>query len=154
MTSTTRDLITRYYDTLFTGTPQAAIAFFDEAAEYTCYAPVNVFPHLGYRKGKALLLETIEALHHQFDSMSYVPRIIVTEGNNAASMIDARLRRRADKRTIQTNLAHFTRFQNGLIIEHRLYLDSCDAVEQIVGHQLDFTKLLDPHILSALRADA
>jgi ketosteroid isomerase-like protein len=53
----------------------------------------------------------------------------------------ARLRQRSTNRIIQLLVAHFMRLRDGRIIEMREFMDSFDAVQQVLGHEIDMTKL-------------
>ncbi|TAK47068.1 MAG: nuclear transport factor 2 family protein [Xanthobacteraceae bacterium] len=154
MTATSRELLQTYYDAVFAGDTKAAVSLFDENIVYTCFAPVNVFPYLGYRKGKTAASDAVAALHRLFHDMSYTVRILVGEGDQVASQVDVRLRKRNDNRMVQLYFAHFTRMKNGLIVEHLTFLDSCDILEQIIGYELDFTRLLGPKDIAAINGSS
>jgi len=49
----------------------------------------------------------------------------------------ARLRQRATDRVIQITEAHFIRLRGDRIIEVRQFTDSFDAVQQVLGHEID-----------------
>ena len=69
--------------------------------------------------------------------MSYLPIFTIVEGEHAAVIVLARMKQRATGRTIQIRFAHFVRFQDGRIIEFREFLNSFDAVEQVLGHEIE-----------------
>jgi len=54
----------------------------------------------------------------------------------AAVIVMARMKQRATGRIIQTLFAQFVRFRDGRIVEFREFLDSFDAVEQVLGREI------------------
>ena len=132
-----RKRLTALYAAYERGDLDTAIAAFDDDADFISYLPVEVFPHLGHRPGKQAISETLHAVHAQFEFLSYQPSIIIVEGEDAAAIIEMRLKQRATGRTIKVNLAQFMRFANGRIVEFREFTDSFDAVQQVLGRELD-----------------
>ena len=61
---------------------------------------------------------------------------MVTEAESAAVIVLARLRQRTTDRIIQLFIAHFLRLQNGRIVELREFMDSFDAVQQVLGREI------------------
>ena len=50
---------------------------FDDDVVMTSYAPVDVFPYLGRKQGKAAVAGTMQTAHREFDYMSYQPVFMV-----------------------------------------------------------------------------
>jgi ketosteroid isomerase-like protein len=117
-----------------------ALSFFDDDAEFTSNAPIDVFPYLGRRHGKIAIAETMKAAHAEFEYVTYQPIFLVVEGDNAGLIVMARLRQRSTDRMIHLLAAHFIRFRDGLIIELREFMDSFDAVQQVLGRELNTAK--------------
>jgi ketosteroid isomerase-like protein len=113
-----------------------ALRDFDDSVVMTSYAPVEVFPALGRRQGKAAVAATMQAMHADFEHLSYTPVFMVIENDNAAVIVLARLRQRTTDRIIQLFVAHFLRLENGRIVELREFMDSFDAVQQVLGHEI------------------
>ena len=109
---------------------------FDDAVVMTSYAPVDIFPFLGRKQGKAAVADTMKAAHAAFEYLSYQPIFMVTEQEDAAVIVLTRLRQRTTGRIIQLFVADFIRFQNGRIIELRQFMDSFDAVQQVLGREI------------------
>ena len=114
-----------------------ALRDFDDDVIMTSYAPIEVFPALGRRQGKAAVAATMQAMHADFEHLSYTPVFMVTEAEAAAVIVLARLRQRKTDRIIQLFVAHFLRLQNGRIVELREFMDSFSAAEQSLGRALD-----------------
>ena len=114
---------------------------FDDKAVFTSYAPIDVFPYLGRRAGKVSITEMMKQVHAQFEHLTYQPIFVVADKEEAALIVMVKLRQRTTGRIIQLLNAHFIRFHNGLIIELREFMDSFEAVQQVLGRELIPTKL-------------
>jgi ketosteroid isomerase-like protein len=133
------------YEAFYGGRIDDALAHYADDIRYVCYAPVSLFPELGFRQGKAQLAETMKLLHRRFHRMKFtVPRMLAGE-HEVASVLDVRLQLRGSERLVQLYVANFIRFKDGQIVDHRTFLDAFDAVEQISGEEIDF-KLACPEI--------
>ena len=113
-----------------------ALREFDDNVVMTSYAPVEVFPTLGRRQGKAAVATTMHAMHAAFEHLSYTPVFMVVENDSAAVIVLAKLRQRPTDRIIQLFVAHFLRLENGRIVELREFMDSFDAVQQVLGREI------------------
>ena len=109
---------------------------FDDNVVMTSYAPIDVLPFLGRRQGKAAVADTMRSAHREFEHLSYQPIFMVTEEDDAAVIVLARLRQRSTGRVIQLFVAHFIRFGGGRIVELREFMDSFDAVQQVLGREI------------------
>ena len=65
---------------------------------------------------------------------------MVTENETAAAIVLARLRQRTTNRIIQLFVADFFRLENGRIVELREFMDSFDAVQQVLGREIELSK--------------
>jgi uncharacterized protein len=137
------ELRARIYD-LYTAYRTGRIDFvlnaYDDQAELISYAPIEVFPYLGRRHGKAAIADTMKKVHAEFELLTYQPIFMVVENDNAGTIVMARLRQRSTDRIIQLLVAHFIRFRDGRIIELREFMDSFDAVQQVLGREIDTAK--------------
>jgi hypothetical protein len=46
---------------------------YDDSVVMTSYAPVDIFPYLGRKQGKAAVAETMKTAHAAFEYLSYTP---------------------------------------------------------------------------------
>jgi ketosteroid isomerase-like protein len=114
-------------------------AFADEI-DYVCYAPVEVFPYLGRRRGKAEMAASLKAAHADFEYLSYHPIFVVVDKEDGAAIVLVRLKQRSSGRVIHLFAAHFFRFRDGRIVELREFMDSFDVVQQVLGREIDLAK--------------
>ena len=129
------------YITFGEGGIDSVLNSFDNKAVFTSFAPIDVFPYLGRREGKASIAEMMKKTHAEFEHLIYQPTFIVVDKEDAAVIVMVKLRQRDTGRIIQLLNAHFIRFNDGLIIELREFMDSFDAVQQVLGRELIPTKL-------------
>ncbi len=99
------DLYAAYAD----GRIDEVLRDFDDNVVMTSYAPVDIFPYLGRKQGKAAVAATMKSAHAAFEYLAYQPVFMVTEQEDAAVIILARLRQRTTGRTIQLFVADFIR---------------------------------------------
>ena len=69
------------------GKIDAALNSFDDKAVFTSYAPIDVFPYLGRRVGKASIAEMMKQAHAEFEHLIYQPIFIVVDKENAAVIV-------------------------------------------------------------------
>jgi len=143
LTEFLRKRLYELYADFAAGRIDEALRDFDDNVVMTSYAPIEVFPALGRRQGKAAVAATMHAMHADFEHLSYTPVFMVTEAETAAVILLARLRQRTTDRIIQLFVAHFLRMQNGRIVELREFMDSFDAVQQVLGREIFISKTPD-----------
>ena len=110
---------------------------FDENVDFRSNAPIQVFPYLGNRKGRAEVMKALWAVHGQFESVTFLPIQMVVEAETAAVIVSITITQRTTKRVIRLSAAHFLRFHEDRIVEYRAILDSFDAVQQVLGQEID-----------------
>lgn len=133
-----RDRLMRVYDAFYSGRIDEALTHYADDVDYVCYAPVSVFPELGFRHGKDQLAETMRALHRRFQEMKFSISRLLTSNDEAAAILDVRMRIAGTERLAQIYISNFIRFKHGRIVDHRTFLDSFDLLEQLSGAEIDF----------------
>jgi ketosteroid isomerase-like protein len=108
----------------------------DDDIEFISYSPVQVFPFLGHRRGKAEMAEVLRGARAMFDFVTCEPLSIVVENDNAAVQLFSRLVSRKTGRSAQGHGAHFFRFRQDKIVELRTFSDTFRSVEQMLGRKL------------------
>ena len=121
-------------------------ALIDDDVAWVIHGPVQVFPFIGPRHGKAAVLECIAAIGSAYAVERYEPEIIVVEGDRAAAndareegpaaMSNAAFLQRATNRTLSIRVVDLLRFRRGKLIEFREFCDTFDAAEQALGRWL------------------
>ena len=108
-------------------------ALIDEDVDWAIYGPIDMFPFLGARRGKAAVMEVIRQVAenvrvHRFDRES-----IMLGVDSASSMLRYSLTALDSNKPISLRLAHFAQFRAGRLISIRVLVDTFDLVEQAVG---------------------
>ena len=116
-------------------------ALLDDDVEWAIYGPIDMFPFLGARRGRAAVLEVIRQIAenvrvHRFDRES-----IMLGVDSAASMMRYSLTALDLNKPIRLRLAHFAQFKAGRLVSIRVLVDTLDLVEQALGHPINLPKL-------------
>ena len=116
--------------------PEHLEPLIDEEVDWAIHGPVDMFPFLGARRGKAAVLEVIRQIAenlrvHRFDRES-----IMLGVNQAASMMRYSLSVLDANRAVSLRLAHFAQFRDGRLRHLRVLVDSVDLVEQALGRPI------------------
>src|SRR3981081_488578 len=113
----------------------------DEDVDWAIYGPIDMFPFLGARKGKAAVMEVIRQVAenvrvHRFDRES-----IMLGVDSASSMIRYSLTALDSSKPISLRLAHFAQFKAGRLRSIRVLVDTFDLVEQTLGRPIHLPKI-------------
>ena len=116
-------------------------AVIDEEVEWAIYGPIDMFPFLGSRHGKAAVLEVCRQIAdnvrvHRFDRESVMLGV-----DSAASMIRYSLTAIDSNKPISLRLAHFAQFKAGRLLNIRVLIDTFDLVEQALGRPINLPKI-------------
>jgi ketosteroid isomerase-like protein len=127
----------RLYDAYSRGDAEAVAALIHDDIDWVVYNPVRIFAFSGPRRGKAQVLEVLGQIASDYALQSYVPEIIVAEGDRAAVLSSAAFLQRSTNRVLRLRLVNFLRFQDEKIIEFREFSDTFDTVEQALGRWIE-----------------
>jgi ketosteroid isomerase-like protein len=116
-------------------------ALIDEEVDWAIYGPIDMFPFLGARKGKAAVLDVCRQIAnnvriHRFDRES-----IMLGVDSAASMMRYSLTALNSNKPISLRLAQFAQFKAGRLISIRVLVDTFDLVEQALGRPIHLPRI-------------
>jgi ketosteroid isomerase-like protein len=140
--SPARKVVLEFLEAFYSGDIDRALDLCTDDVDFLSYAPVELLPHLGHRRGKEQLAETWKTLHKRYSQMRYELPQFVAEGDQAACIIRIFFRKSARDRTLQTEVADFYTLRNGRIASVRQFMDSFNVVEQVL--EVDVAALLKP----------
>ena len=83
------------------GDTAAALKRCDDDIESMVYLPVELFPHLGPRRGKAAIAELIEIHEARYSERRFDVRFVVADETRAAAIVDVAFTKRADGRVLK-----------------------------------------------------
>jgi ketosteroid isomerase-like protein len=131
-----RRQVTKFLDAYYAGDAAAATACCDEELDSITYAPIELFPHLGHKHGRAWVAEAIKTQQKRYVSRKYEIKMMAVDGDNVATLQYLSLRKRNDDRVVHLEAAEFFVLRAGLILMHRSFFDSFDFVQQLLGRDL------------------
>jgi len=137
MSISLKERIYEIYRTFSAGHLDQVADMFDERVDFISNAPVDVFPYLGHRIGRVQVMKALEAVHDEFSTVEYLPLKIIIDGQSAGVIVSIRLTQRTTRRLIRVFSAHFLQFKDNRIIEYRAFLDTLEAVQQVLGREFD-----------------
>jgi ketosteroid isomerase-like protein len=140
MSESTRTTILGFLEAFYSGDTARALELCTDDIDFIAYAPVELLPHLGQKRGKQQLAETWQTLHGRYSEMRYEVPHLVAEGDRAACIIRIFFRKNRRDRVLQTDIADFYTLRDGRIAEIRQFMDSFNVVEQVL--ERDVTSLL------------
>jgi ketosteroid isomerase-like protein len=113
----------------------------DVYVDWTVYGPIDMFPFLGARHGKAAVLEVVRQIAenvrvHRFDRES-----IMLGVDSASSMMRYSLTALDSNKPISLRLAHFAQFKAGRLLSIRVLVDTFDLVEQALGRPIHLPRI-------------
>jgi uncharacterized protein len=131
-----RQVILDYIDACYSGDIEGAAAFYDDDIDFVCFAPVELFPTLGQKRGKAEMTRSLEGLHARHEVLEHKVGFIAADGDHVAVTLVLRLRSRNSKRVIRLDIGNFFTLRQGRILTYRQFNDSFDVVQQVLGRDL------------------
>jgi ketosteroid isomerase-like protein len=131
-----RQCVLDFLKAFYSGDIDATLACCDDDFDTITYAPVELFPHLGHKRGKSWIPDAIRTQQQRYVSRKYEITFIAAEGPKVATMLRLALLKRNDQRVVQFENAEFFTLSGNRIREHRSFFDSFDVMQQVIGHDL------------------
>jgi ketosteroid isomerase-like protein len=116
-------------------------ALIDDDVDWAIYGPIDMFPFLGARHGKAAVLDVIKRIAdnvrvHRFDRESVMLGV-----DSASSMMRFSLTALDSNKPISLRLAQFAQFKAGRLSSIRVLVDTFDLVEQALGRPIHLPRI-------------
>src|SRR3954462_11849256 len=102
-----RRRVLNFLDAFYSGNADAALACCDEEFDSITYAPVELFPHLGHKHGKAWVAEAIRIQQERYLSRRYEITFFAVDRLKVATTQRVYLQKRNDQRLVQFDVADF-----------------------------------------------
>jgi ketosteroid isomerase-like protein len=116
-------------------------ALIDDDVDWAIYGPIDMFPFLGARRGKAAVLEVIRQIAENVRVHRSERESVMLGEDSAASMMRYSLTALDSNKPISLRLAHFARFKTGRLVSIRVLIDTFDLVEQTLGHPIHLPRM-------------
>jgi ketosteroid isomerase-like protein len=99
-------------------------------------APIDIFPHLGPRQGKAEVRKMWETARSRYSGMRQEIKAILAEGDQVVMDLRVFLRKCSNDRIVQYDAAVFYTLQDGRVTRIREIMDTFDLVQQVLERDL------------------
>ncbi len=136
MANDNKQCVLDFLQAFYAGDAAGAMARCESDIDTLTYAPVDLFPHLGHKRGRAWIAEAIAIQQQRYALRRHEVLFVAAEDGRVATMTRCALTKRNDDRVVQFVVAEFFTLRDGLIAEHRAFFDSFDLVQQILGRDL------------------
>ena len=113
----------------------------DEDVDWAIYGPVEMFPFLGARRGKAAVVDVIRQIAETVKVRRFEREHVMLGPDTAASMLRFSLTTLNSNKPISVRVAHFAQFKAGRLRSIRVVVDTFDLVEQALGHPIHLPRL-------------
>jgi ketosteroid isomerase-like protein len=113
----------------------------DEDVDWAIYGPIDMFPFLGARQGKAAVIEVIRQIAENIKVHRFDREKVMLGVDSAASMLRFSLTALDSNKPISLRVAHFAQFKADRLRNIRVLVDSFDLVEQALGHPIQLPKM-------------
>jgi ketosteroid isomerase-like protein len=113
----------------------------DEDVDWAIFGPIDMFPFLGARRGKAAVLEVIRQIADNISVHRFDRETVMLGVDSAASMLRYSLTSLESNKPISLRLAHFAQFRHGRLRSIRVLLDTFDLVEQTLGRSIHLPRM-------------
>lgn len=139
-----RALVEAYFDAFAARDTEAFAAFLHDDVRWMISGPIDVIPYCGVHHGKAAVIDVMARRARNVLGVTKIVREhFLVQGNRGAALTHLTATLTADGRTISYRIANFFRFQDGKLIENVSLMDSFDAAEQVLGHNIDLAVDVD-----------
>jgi ketosteroid isomerase-like protein len=113
----------------------------DDDVDWAIHGPIEMFPFLGARRGKAAVLDVCRQISENVRVRRLDRESIMLGEESAASMIRCSLTALDSNKPISLRIAHFTQFRAGRLLNIRVLLDTHELVKQVIGHPVHLPKI-------------
>lgn len=133
-----RTVAEAFYHALSVCDMAALAKFLDDDVVWTISGPVDILPFCGQRVGKDLVMKLLgRDSPTLLSGRRFVAKTMLVDGDRAAVLGRLTATKRGSGQAISYRIAHFIQFRNEKVVEYVSIIDSFDAVEQLLGYNLD-----------------
>jgi len=116
-------------------------ALLDDNVDWAVYGPIDMFPFLGARRGKAAVLEVCRQVADNIRVHRFERESMMLGVDSGASIMRYSLTALGSNRPISLRLAQFAQFSGGNLTSIRVVIDTFDLVEQALGRPIHLPKI-------------
>ena len=116
-------------------------ALIDEDVDWAIFGPIDMFPFLGARRGRAAAIDVVRQIAENFRVHRLDREKIMLGADAASSMLRYSLTALDSDKPVSLRVAHFAQFKAGRLISIRVVLDTFDLVEQMLGQSIHLPRI-------------
>jgi ketosteroid isomerase-like protein len=131
-----RQRVLNLLERLAAGDLDGALERCTDDVDFLTHAPIELFPHLGPRHGKAELREMWRTVLTRYSEIRYEFPQIVAESNEVAAYLRTFFTKRDNGRIVQVDMAVFFTLRDGRVAQIREIIDSYDLVQQVLERDI------------------
>ncbi|MGJ4930755.1 nuclear transport factor 2 family protein [Bradyrhizobium sp. HKCCYLS2038] len=113
----------------------------DDDVDWAIYGPIDMFPFLGARHGKAAVLEAIRQIGNAVHIRRLERETLMLDESGAATMVRCAMTAQDSDKPITARLAQFMQFRGGKLARLRILIDTFDLVEQTLGRPINLPRI-------------
>ena len=133
-----RAVVEAFYRALANRDMDTLAAYLDDQVVWTISGPVDILPFCGQRIGKDVVMKLlVRDIPAFLSDRRFVPNMTLVDGDRAAVLGRLNASKRDDGHAISYRIAHFIKFRDEKVVEYVSIIDSFDAVEQMLGYNLE-----------------
>ena len=133
-----RAVVEAFYNALSVRDMTALSAYIDDQVVWTISGPVDILPFCGRRVGKAVVMKLLSRdIPTVLSVRRFVPQVMLVDGDRASILAKLIATKSEGGRAISYRIAHFIQFRDEKVIDYVSIIDSFDAVEQMLGYNLE-----------------
>jgi uncharacterized protein len=130
--SSAREIVLAALAAIYGHDAATTATLYHDDVDYIGYAPIEFFPGMGVKRGKAELMSAVASLHERYSSMRHEIEFIAAEGDSVATRLRVHMQKQANDRILQFQVANFFKLKDGLIMQQRQFIDSFDVLQQVM----------------------
>jgi ketosteroid isomerase-like protein len=116
-------------------------AIIDDNIDWAVFGPIDMFPFLGARHGKAAVLDVCRHIANNVHVHRHEREHVLLTEDSASAMVRFSLTALDTNRPISLRLAQFAQFRAGRLVSMRVVVDTFDLVEQALGRAIHLPKI-------------
>jgi ketosteroid isomerase-like protein len=133
-----RAVVEAFYHALSVRDMAALANFLDDDVVWTISGPVDILPFCGQRIGKGLVMKLLgRDSPTLWSSRRFLAKTMLVDGDRASVLGRITATKRASGQAISYRIAQFIQFRDQKVVDFVSIIDSFDAVEQLLGYNLD-----------------
>ena len=133
-----RTVVEAFYRALANRDMDTLATYLDDQVVWTISGPVDILPFCGQRIGKDVVMKLlVRDIPAFLSDRRFVPNMTLVDGDRAAVLGRLTASKRDDGHAISYRIAHFIKFRDEKVVEYVSIIDSFDAVEQMLGYNLE-----------------